>query len=561
MSLTKLRIKNFKGLSQVEIPLEDSVVFVGPNNSGKTTALQALTLWAHGLSVWLSRRKGGKATEKAGVTINRRDLTHIPVRDSRDLWNNLTVSRMENGKQVNVNIEIEVEGVDDATDERWGVGLRFYRANSESIYCQPLRANEPIHAGAERTHIALMPPMSGLSPEEPEVTRGRIDVLVGRGQTAEVLRNICLQVQQQDSDAWGLITARMKELFGVEIGNPQRDTARGEVTLTFRDRAGTELDLVSSGRGQQQVLLLLAHLHLNPKSILLLDEPDAHLEILRQRQVYSLVTETAKSLRSQVIVASHSEVVLTEAAEKDVIIGFIGNRPHRIDDRGSQLRKSLSDIGFEDYYLAESTRFVLYLEGSTDLAMLRAWSGVLNHDAKKILARPFVKYIANQPNKASEHFFGLKEGIPSLMGFALFDHLGRELPPSFKLDNHQWRKNEIENYIVNKDVLLRFVRGEPRDDLIERALSQEREEAFMKALADLEAALATLGKPSVYSDNVKASTEVLEPLFKNYARIRGVQNSLSKSDFFEIAASMKPDEIDGEVVTVLDALVSALQEK
>ena len=40
--LTRLRIKNFKRFDDVDIELAKSVVFIGPNNSGKTTALQAL---------------------------------------------------------------------------------------------------------------------------------------------------------------------------------------------------------------------------------------------------------------------------------------------------------------------------------------------------------------------------------------------------------------------------------------------------------------------------------------------------------------------------------------
>jgi predicted ATPase len=81
-------------------------------------------------------------------------------------------------------------------------------------------------------------------------------------------------------------------------------------------------------------------------SVLLLDEPDAHLEILRQRQIYHVLTEMASEQSSQIIVASHSEVVLNQAARRDMVIDFVG-KPHRIDNRGSQVLKSLRDIGFE----------------------------------------------------------------------------------------------------------------------------------------------------------------------------------------------------------------------
>ena len=43
--LTRLAIRNFKLFDKVELELGDRVVLIGPNNAGKTTALQALALW------------------------------------------------------------------------------------------------------------------------------------------------------------------------------------------------------------------------------------------------------------------------------------------------------------------------------------------------------------------------------------------------------------------------------------------------------------------------------------------------------------------------------------
>ena len=56
--LTKLSVHNFKRFSRVEIDLGNPVIFIGPNNSGKTSALQALALWEIGLRRWNEKRSG-----------------------------------------------------------------------------------------------------------------------------------------------------------------------------------------------------------------------------------------------------------------------------------------------------------------------------------------------------------------------------------------------------------------------------------------------------------------------------------------------------------------------
>jgi energy-coupling factor transporter ATP-binding protein EcfA2 len=472
--LTKLLIKNFKRFGQVDIELGNPVVFIGPNNSGKTAALQALALWDIGVKRWLEKRGGKGASEKKkGVTINRRDLIAVPIPNTNLLWRDLHIRdiQMVDGKPQtkNIRIDILVEGVTEGNE--WKCGLEFDYANEESFYCRPLRISEgkdpermPIPPKETiDIRVAFLPPMSGLFAYETRLfDLGAINVRLGEGRTAEVLRNLCFQITNLDDGEkkWEKVCRRIYDLFRVELEAPQLILDRGEIIMTYRDTSGVRLDLSSSGRGLQQTLLLLAHLTINPGSVLLLDEPDAHLEILRQRQTYQLLTDTAREQRSQIILASHSEVILNEAADRDVVVAFVG-KPHRIDDRGSQLLKSLKEIGFDHYYQAEQTGWILYLEGSTDLAILRAFAEILNHPAQKFLERPFVHYVQNRPEKARDHFCGLREAYcgekdRDLIGFALFDRLEQSLKDTPALKEYMWNRREIENYICSKEALLSY---------------------------------------------------------------------------------------------------------
>ena len=111
--LTKIVVRNFKRFRDVTIELGDPVVFIGPNNSGKTTALQALALWLVGIRRWQEKRAGKSAPEKrTGVTINRRDLITVPVPNANLLWRNLhTREKQEKDPQKTQNVRIDIIAV------------------------------------------------------------------------------------------------------------------------------------------------------------------------------------------------------------------------------------------------------------------------------------------------------------------------------------------------------------------------------------------------------------------------------------------------------------------
>lgn len=564
--LTKLTIRNFKRFEDIEIELGNPVVFIGPNNSGKTTALQALALWEIGLKKWNERRAGKEAPEKRpGVTINRNDLIAVPVPYANLLWRDLHVRDVEqNGgkpQTKNIRIEIVVEGVTE--DISWTCGLEFDYANEESFYCRPLRVGDgknpermSIPLQASLAHIAFLPPMSGLAAVERRLDPGAIRVLIGEGRTAEVLRNLSHTISE--ADGWAPLAARIEDLFGVRLDRPQYIPERGEIRMTYRELGGTRLDLSSSGRGLQQTLLLMAYLTANPGSILLLDEPDAHLEIIRQRQTYQLLSDLAQTSNSQIIAASHSEVILNEAADRDVVVAFVG-KPHRIDDRGSQLLKALKEIGFDQYYQAEQLGWVLYLEGATDLAILKAFSHILDHPARQCLERPFVHYVQNQPNQALTHFHGLREAKQDLVGIAIFDRLPKPLPVENLLQMTMWRKREIENYLCLKEVLIAYAEHSARLESVGPLFSAshlvERKNAMEESIDEVEKAMATLGKGSPWSADTKVSDDFLDPLFVEYFRRLKLPNLMRKTDYHELARLVPKNSVDRDVRETLDRVV------
>ncbi len=526
--LTKLTVRNFKRFGEVEIELGSPVVFIGPNNSGKTSAMQALALWDIGLKRWQEKRSGKSTPEKRpGVTVNRRDLVAIPIPDANLLWRAMHVRdvRRVDGRQTtsNVRIDLIVEGV--TNDTAWACGLEFDYANEESLYCRPLRLSEGkppnrmrIPDEATTVQVAFLPPMSGLAATETRLDQGAVNVRIGEGRTAEVLRNLCFRIHQDDPERWQELVGQINSLFGSDLDPPRYVAERGEITMTYRE-GDVRLDLSSSGRGLQQTLLLLAYLYANPGAVLL----------------------------------------LYEAAERDVVVAFVGP-PHRIDDRGSQVRKALRDIGFDQYYQAEQTGWVLYLEGSTDLSFLHAFASRLGHlSAAKVLERPFVHYVGNRPTAVQDHFHGLREACPTLRGLVLFDRLDPEPPDMAPVECLMWQRREIENYVCTRATLEAYATASAPEDvngpLFTRAEADRRLQAMRAAIDEIESALKALGKPSPWNPDSKVSDDFLTPLFKTYFEKLDLPNLMAKKNFHELVQHVPKREIDTEISEKLDAIV------
>jgi predicted ATPase len=536
--LTKLSIRNFKRFASAEIELGNPVVFMGPNNSGKTTALQAISLWKAGL-----RRS----------TINRKDLFAVPIPNANLLWRDLHVE--------DVQIEIVVEGV--TGNRPWTCGLGFEYANEESLYCRPL-GNATIPPEASASRVVFLPPMSGLADREFFKHTGEIDFLIGQGRTAEVLRNLCFHVVNafDDEKAWHALVARMRQLFGLELNEPESSGDRDEITMNYREPSGTRLDLSSAGRGVHQTLLLLAYLSANPNSVVLLDEPDAHLEILRQRQIYNVICDAAREQQSQVVIASHSEVLLNEAAARDVVVAFVG-QPHRLNDRPNQLLKALKDIGFEDYYQAEQRGWVLYLEGSTDLAILRAFAAKLQHAALSDLESPFVRYIENQPPRARDHFYGLLEAKPDLVGFLLNDRMDRPPQIAGALSEAMWERREIENYLCHPETLLAWAEASAEETspgpLFTPGQATARGKLMDECIHELVPPLALRDPDDVWWRNVKASDEFLDRLFDMFFQKLKLPNLMRKTNYHMLASYVAARKMAPEIAQKLDLIHEVAQ--
>ncbi len=578
-----LEIQNFKRFGDMQrIELDHPTVLIGPNNCGKTTAIQAIALWSQAVKTWFDAKKDSTAKERTSTSINRLNIVAVPVQRTRYFWHNTAVRAGTKGIPLLITLGVWHQNKVEP------VTMSFRNQGDELVYCTPddaTRERMDLIKTAATLKVELLYPMSGLGAEEPILQPGRIDVLLGQGQTAQVLRNLCLMVAKDGPDDWKKIVTLMQRLFSIQLGEPKQ-TTRGSIEL-FYSQAGVKepLDVAVAGRGFQQMLLIFAYLYSHRRSVLLVDEPDAHLEILRQKQVYVLLRDIATENQSQVVMVTHSEVILDEALDHNLTLLLEG----RADDIAAKtdIRNTLKHFGAEHYVRARQRGYVLYVEGGTDLDMLRALADRLGHPVASVWdERVNAFYVQNNyPDQTldaelarveggfgvtpEKHFFGLRGMVPGLRGLAILDNDGRELAGSKAggLEIVYWRRYEAENYFITPEVLRAFVAEHYGDmDLFNafRAESNEvmeqliQERVFGGGVEDFQT--WSSAPPDAARLLWEAKTERLklsdfaEEFFRRLAERLGHAMLLKKGDLHQLVAFSEPAKIPQEVGAKLDLL-------
>lgn len=577
-----LEIENFKRFGDRQrIELDHPAVLIGPNNCGKTSAIQALALWAQAVKTWYDVRRDSSARERTATALNRLKIVAVPVQRTRFFWHNTRVQNVP--LQLTVGVEFRGEVLP--------LTMKFTHRGDEVVYCSPSDecvANLDLIGAAADIKVELLYPMSGLETEEPILQPGRIDVLLGQGQTAQVLRNLCLMVAKDAPDDWQRVVRLMRRLFNVELGVP-KETTRGAIELQYKQVDVKEpLDVSVSGRGFQQMLLIFAYLYSHKRSVLLVDEPDAHLEILRQKQVYVLLRDIARENGSQVVMVTHSEVILDEAIDINLTLLLDG----KADDLAKKvdIRNSLKHFGADHYIKARERGYVLYVEGGTDVDMLRALAERLNHPIVSVWDERINSFYVqnNYPDVSLEselerveggfgvtprdHFKGLRDLIPGLRGLAILDNdgKGRQSIVEGALTISYWRRYEAENYFVTPDVLRRYARAQYQEMELFAGFHAEIDSVLDSLLLEqvfgaIEADFLTWKNAPAGAARLvwEARTERLkmsslaEEFFRRLPGRIGGQMLLKKGDLHVLVAYADPATIPAEVsekLSLLDAL-------
>jgi hypothetical protein len=247
------------------------------------------------------------------------------------------------------------------------------------------------------------------------------------------------------------------------------------------------------------------------------------------------------------LIATHSEVLIDNTSPEQIVSFYRVPHPLASDSDRDQVREALKRVTSLELLLAENSQGILYLEGTTDFDLLKAWASVLDHPLKQWFnGLPF--WHNNQgrsPKEARAHFFALKAIQPSLKAALLLDGDNRSLPDreitADGLTILRWDRYEAESYLLHPASLVRFLNAEKGPLFSKPALDYLHEQ---------------LPPPFFHSPLETSAFLRAEPASKTLlpSLLAKADVAIPKSDYFLLARQMLREEIPPEVTEKLDAI-------
>ncbi len=532
--IKKVRIRNFKKFERLEFDLPDHIVIASPNNAGKTTVLQAISTWFEIANHWVEHQDQSGRDENDEypyVALNLLSFHSIPAREFDQLWWSKNV-------QDPASIEIHTDS--------WRVKFEILYEQMEMARVRPSRDVEDSDLGSMTNELLaenkltsiLITPITGLDNEETTYNQSFIDRQLANVQSGSVLRNL-IHLASEDDETWKELQNTVKSFFGYELIRP---SAPGPLlSIGFQHSSKDKIyELSSAASGFLQVLLVYTTLLVRKSTVILVDEPDAHLHVLLQKKLYEHLRRTARKNKSQLIIATHSEQLINTAKLADLRV--LGTDVQIVKKRQSLV--GIMDLENLDILLAATEPGLLFVEGRTDIPILREWARILSHPLLEFLEKPFSIEISEESKRPEQHFEALKMYTPNIRAVELRDGDGRGSQGSQEAPAGMlkllWRNYEIESYLLHATSILRY---------LESNAEVKRVKQTREYLGNELPPMVRDGphKDSNYLIEIKAK-KVLQELFQ----VAGLPYNLEIA--IELAAQMREEEIHPEVIKKLDTV-------
>ena len=537
------------------------------------------------MEVTRKRKNGGFTLDTK--TIGPEEFGALPVAEPTDLW--------PDSKPAGA-INIEAKFSNDATIS-FEITMSFNRFS----------ITPALHGEAgkliETTKVRYVPIHSGLALREGFLLAPERAERLRELQHGSVIRNLLWDLKEHNKERWKKLKEILERLYPTATLDVTFDSQVDRfISSEYQDNVlGRGLDVVVSGTGFQQVLQIFTGVLSQGSTIVLMDEPDAHLHARLQVEMMRIFADLVEGEGLQFVLASHSPHLIS-AAPPGSLRAMIDGKAHPFATEPEQmdLLDTLGAFDRMEIVPLLRTKSVVFVENRDDRNYLELFARKLWGEAKtrKIWDGLSFLYTYQEPVSADvkrlarqvkdllntnglSHLHGGRQARFLVIGDRDYRSTGsakkarKELErkargTEFKLDLRCsiWNRNEIENYLLDAKAIEKGALKRAKDPAQKQAIKTAVQEAMQKSLAaqksEVQIRIAQKLQhedPDCRNDYVKATQRSEEILHQEWAdgmalcdakkllseirsefQTRKLKTGLSEADIVEAMDSV-PDEV------------------
>jgi len=331
--LKKVHLHSFFGFEDFSVDLGRLTALLGPNNGGKTTMLRGVHFALQGLREAFNPQPVEANIRRDPLTVNLQNVANRAGIDLTFFRNR----RFNDLPAVSLWFETDKRTVEVRVREQGPTG--YSGPDSLVVECfvdgaavKELRDEDALAAlrGVHSYEPDLVQFVGPILPTEGSMDWGTLQNQLVQGKASETWRNqLHWRMEGKDPESQARVVARVRDLLqGVDARPPRRSPTTGRLELEYFE-GGIEYEISAAGGGLRTLLSVIAAVELAEASVLLLDEPDAHLHPSLQRRLASFLQEPREK-PNQILLATHTPDFIEELPVESLVwIDSAGPYHHR----------------------------------------------------------------------------------------------------------------------------------------------------------------------------------------------------------------------------------------
>jgi len=300
--ISEIHLFNFKQFQEFHIRCRQDNIFVGPNNAGKSTTLDALRIYSD-VTRYIGRRNPRKATSDDGELSAYYEISHENISYNYNDRDSKIVIILSNKNKINIILNREKT-------------IKVYCSTDLKIPSNTIQARKFFSVD-----LIVVPTLGPFEDEEAYLTDGTVNAGVGTRIAHRHFRNFWYRKPEADFDRFNALVQQAWP--DIEIHRPQIQFGnKSKVTMMFTESRFLR-EVHWAGFGFQIWLQMITHaMRGGMESIFVLDEPDIYLHSDLQKRLLKFV----KTNYAQYFMATHSTDIINEANPGDIISVEKGRR-------------------------------------------------------------------------------------------------------------------------------------------------------------------------------------------------------------------------------------------